>query len=240
MRKDHTPLLLKRLQRWREHRFIQQQLAPQFQSLGKHPQVNTPRSVEIFGDNIQAGDYLHIVSEMHQPVKLTTWQSKQQNGRLTLGHYCLISPGVTISASDIVSIGDNCMVGAECYISDCDWHGVYNRIRPFRCSAGIQLKNNVWVGFRSIITKGVTIGENSIVGAGSVVTQDVPDNVVVAGNPAKVVKTLNPRRRMLTRAFLFQDERTYWVKQNALEDAFLSENSWFRWMRTQFSPSRKD
>src|SRR5690606_37267877 len=107
-------------------------------------------------------------------------------------------------------IDSNCMIGAESYISDSDWHGVYNRTRPFRCSSPIHLKKNVWLGYRCIICKGVTIGENSIIGAGSVVTGDIPDNVIAAGNPAKVVKAINPNRRMLTREFLFSSDVDYW------------------------------
>lgn len=54
--------------------------------------------------------------------------------------------------------------------------------------APIIIKNKAWIGFNSIILKGVTIGEGAIVGAGSVVTKDVPDFAVVAGNPAKIIK----------------------------------------------------
>ena len=57
----------------------------------------------------------------------------------------------------------------------------------------IVIKDKAWIGFNSIILKGVTVGEGSIVGAGSVVTKDVPDYTVVAGNPAIIVKTLNER-----------------------------------------------
>lgn len=64
-------------------------------------------------------------------------------------------------------------------------------------SKSILIKSNAWIGMNCIILKGVTIGEGSIVGAGSVVTKDVPDWVVVGGNPAKVIKVLpeNLRRK---------------------------------------------
>lgn len=62
-------------------------------------------------------------------------------------------------------------------------------------SKPIHVKSNSWIGMNSIILKGVTIGEGAIVGAGSVVTKDVPDWSVVAGNPARVIKYLNPDER---------------------------------------------
>ena len=65
------------------------------------------------------------------------------------------------------------MFAANVYISDSDWHGIYNRIRPFRCTKPVVLENNVWLGERVIVNKGVTIGENSVIGAGAVVTRDV-------------------------------------------------------------------
>lgn len=54
----------------------------------------------------------------------------------------------------------------------------------------MRIKDNVWIGMGAVILKGVTIGENSVVAAGAIVTKDVPPNVVVAGNPAQIVKQL--------------------------------------------------
>jgi len=132
------------------------------------------------------------------------------------------------------------MLAADVYISDCDWHGSYNRIRPFRCTESVELKNNVWVGLRAIIGKGVTIGENSIIGAGAVVVNNVPANVIAAGNPAKVVKTLNPKRKILKREFLFENTEGYWKKQDALEDIFCQNNSILHWLRICSSPNKRD
>lgn len=58
----------------------------------------------------------------------------------------------------------------------------------------VHIKKNAWIGAGATILPGVTVGENAIVGAGSIVTKDVPDNAVVVGNPAKVIKTLDPEK----------------------------------------------
>lgn len=73
------------------------------------------------------------------------------------------------------------------YLYGKDWSNV--NTKP------IHVKSNVWIGMNAIILKGVTIGEGSIIGAGSVVTKDVPDWSVVAGNPAKIIKYLTPDER---------------------------------------------
>ena len=94
-------------------------------------------------------------------------------------------------AAESIEIGDACMFAHGAYISDADWHGIYDRSEPVGSTKPIILKDNVWIGDSAIVCKGVTIGENSIIGAGAVVTKNIPANVVAAGNPAKVVKNLD-------------------------------------------------
>lgn len=240
MRKEHRPLAILRLQRWLNQQYVKRFIVPQFERIGRDVRVLTPRSLKLFGYWISAGDHLHLISSKDKPITLTTWTSKQEQGSITLADYCLISPGVTMTSAVSITIDSNCMIGAESYISDSDWHGVYNRTRPFRCSSPIHLKKNVWLGYRCIICKGVTIGENSIIGAGSVVTGDIPDNVIAAGNPAKVVKAINPNRRMLTREFLFSSDVDYWENQKMLDNFLFSGNSFTTWARSIFSPTTED
>ncbi len=245
MRKEHRPFIIKyclnRFGRWYVERFIR----PQFDTLGKLPSVLNPKTLEIFGRNITAGDCLHLISDPNNPVKLTCWSGKGMDGKISIGNYVLISPGTQIMSAEHVRIGDNCMFAAGCYVSDSDWHGLYNRTRPFRCTKPITLGDNVWVGHGAKIGKGVTIGDNSVVAAGSIVVKDVPANVVVGGNPAKVIKQLNPKRRMLKRDMLFaggpeQDENYYWENQEALDRYVMSGNSWWGWLKSVFAPTRND
>lgn len=241
MRKNHQPWWLKAVTNRLQHYYIEKIIRPQFDHLGHSALIHKPRNLKLTGQHIIAGNYLHIICNPQQPVNFTCWQSKQHQGQITLGNYCLISPGVCLASAEQINIGDNCMLAAEVYISDCDWHGIYNRIRPFRCSAPVTLHNNVWVGLRAIIGKGLTIGENSVVGAGAVVVEDVPANVVVAGNPAKIVKHLEPHKRMLKREFLFgSEQQDYWQSQIALEKAFSGDNSFWNWIKTLIAPGKND
>ncbi len=240
MRRDHRPYwlkkILKKINHWYSLRFV----APAFDELGIGAQFLAPQSVQVHGPNICAGRYLHCISHPHKAVKMTTWGDKVRKGAIRIGDYCLIAPGVEITSAEAITLGDSCMLAADVMIHDCDWHGLYNRLRPFRCSAPVTLGDNVWIGARAIITKGVTIGDNSVIGAGSIVTKDIPANVVAAGNPAKVVKTLNPKRKMLTRAFLFQHGDSYWQQQEEVDAFFTLDNTTVDWLRTVIKPSKHD
>jgi acetyltransferase-like isoleucine patch superfamily enzyme len=240
MRRNNTPyfikLLYKKINAWYVRRFI----APQFDSLGSVPEIAHPRSLVIFGRNIHLGKFTQIICSSDNKVRFTTWPGKKIHAEVIIGDYCLISPGTRISAAQSIRIGDNCMFAANVYISDSDWHGIYNRIRPFRCTKPVVLENNVWLGESVIVNKGVTIGENSVIGAGSVVTKNIPANVVAAGNPARVIKQINPNRRMLKRELMFKDPEHYFKNQDELDKYMLAKNSIWNWLRFKIKPNQQD
>jgi len=100
----------------------------------------------------------------------------------------------TLVAAESIQIGHRVQVGANSVIVDTDFHPtqVEERARDFLNGqhAPIIIEDDVFIGMQSLILKGVTIGRGSVVGAGSVVTKNVPAGVVVAGNPARIVKEL--------------------------------------------------
>lgn len=111
---------------------------------------------------------------------------------INIGDNCNLN-GTMIYCVDSVEIADYCIFGPGVVISDNDSHrvviDVMERRRP-SASAPVRIKKNVWVGMRSLILKGVTIGDNSIIAANSVVTSDIPGNSLAGGIPAKVLKKL--------------------------------------------------
>jgi acetyltransferase-like isoleucine patch superfamily enzyme len=240
MRRSSTPYLIKRCYKIINQWYVQRFIAPQFDSLGTIPEIAHPRSLVIFGRNIHLGKYAQIICSSDNCVRFTTWPTKQADAEIVIGDYCLISPGVRISAAKSIRIGNNCMFAANVIISDSDWHGIYNRIRPFRCTKPVTIENNVWLGERVIVNKGVAIGENSVVGAGSVVTKNIPPNSVAAGNPARVIKTINPNRRMLKRELLFSDPEHYFYNQDQMEKYMLGNNGWVNWLRSRLKPGGDD
>jgi acetyltransferase-like isoleucine patch superfamily enzyme len=126
------------------------------------------------------------------------------NGRCTVGDFTLLN-GALVMAEDRIEIGSHCLISWNVGIADSDFHPLepaqrlidaqalapFFKDRPPRPklkTVPVIISNNVWIGMNATILKGVTIGENSVVAAGAVVTKSVPANTVVAGNPAVVVK----------------------------------------------------
>lgn len=117
------------------------------------------------------------------------------NGHIRLGDRVGISNSCLRIYSDLI-IENDVNIGGDCKIYDSDMHSVEYRHRLTYPDTHIKtspicIKEGAWIGAHSIILKGVTIGARSVVGAGSVVTKDVPDDEVWAGNPAKFVKKIN-------------------------------------------------
>ncbi len=111
------------------------------------------------------------------------------DSEILIGKYCGFS-GTVIGAFGSISIGDYVRCGANTLITDSDWHTDDYRsgsIKP------VVIEDNVWLGEGVKVLKGVTIGKNSVIGAGSVVVKSIPANVIAAGNPCKVIKQLNER-----------------------------------------------
>ena len=133
-------------------------------------------------------------------------------------------------------MGNGCMMAHGSYITDSDWHGLYDRVNRDAVAKPVRLGDNVWLGDRSTVLKGVTIGENSIVAASSVVTKDVPANVIVAGNPAVVVRQLDADEPRYTREDMFRDPNETQAYFRALDQSLLAGNSFWRWCLSAVFP----
>lgn len=241
MRRDHRPTWLRstemRFAAWWTGHF----LAPQFEALGEGALVPRPWHVQVMGPGISAGRHVHIHAERHLPVRLSTWAHPERPPpRITIGDYALLMPGVMLNAALAIEIGEGSMLASQVLISDSDWHDRYDRTREPETNAPVRLARNVWVGLRAIVCKGVTIGENSIVGAGSVVTRDVAANVVVAGNPAHEVGTLDPGLVKTTRAAMFADPAALRAWEIAGARAAAKGNTALGFLRALLFPNRRD
>ncbi|WP_431293731.1 acyltransferase [Pedobacter sp. P26] len=98
--------------------------------------------------------------------------------------------GGTISCSLYIEIGDNVLIGSGAAITDSDAHPINPMLRNDSSQilmAPVVIGNDVFIGARAIILKGVNIGKGAVIGAGSVVARDVPEMMIVAGNPAKII-----------------------------------------------------
>lgn len=167
------------------------------------------RNIVIRLDNPVDKKYLSIGSDS---IVAGSFIFESESGNVSIGNYSYIGGGTFISRSSI-EVGDNVTIAWGCTFYDHDSHSldymkrrkdVSDELNDIRngCnfiankdwsevkSKPIKICNDAWIGMNVIILKGVTIGEGAIVGAGSVVTKDVPAWTMAAGNPAKVVKNL--------------------------------------------------
>ena len=108
---------------------------------------------------------------------------------IKLGRHVFINAGCCFQDQGGIEIGDNVQIGHQTVIATLN-HDLNPEKRWNMIPAPVKIGNNVWLGSHSTILAGVTIGDNSVVAAGAVVTKDVPANVVVGGVPAKIIKNI--------------------------------------------------
>lgn len=141
---------------------------------------------------------------------------EKDSGKIYIGSRCFIGGG-TFICIDRIEIGNDVMISWGCTFADNNSHSIKwqerkndvidwkkgldeNRVGKYKNwskvnYAPITIKDKAWIGFNTIILKGVTVGEGAIIGAGSVVTKNVADWTIVAGNPARVIKTIPENER---------------------------------------------
>lgn len=240
MRKDLRPYYVKkyylRYRSWYARHFVK----PHLDHLGNHYTLMCPWYIHVSGPNISIGESATIVAEKDAHVRIGVWGHEPDTGCIKIGNAVMITPGVRISACEEVVIGDSCMLANGVYITDSDWHGIYNRVERPRKATPVHIGNNVWLGDHATVLKGVSIGDNSIVAARAVVAQDVPANVVVAGNPAKVVKELGCQQKFTARAEFFADPVALAEEYDRIDYMFLKENTTLNWLRALLKPNTKD
>ncbi|MBN1662849.1 MAG: acyltransferase [Deltaproteobacteria bacterium] len=199
-----------------------------------------PWHVEINGAPVFVGDYANVIATPDNKVRFTVWSNSPDEGFIRIGNYCLICAGVRISAATNITIGDNCMIANRAYITDADWHDIYDRSMFVGRSEPVIIGNNVWIGDSAIVCKGVQIGDNSIIGAGAVVVKDVPPNVIAAGNPAVILKSLDTDRQMQTRGDWFTILSHMTAEAEIKERNYLKGNTIAGWLRSMLFPAKGD
>jgi acetyltransferase-like isoleucine patch superfamily enzyme len=124
---------------------------------------------------------------------------RAHEGEVRIGAKSVLGQECTISSFQHVSIGRECILADRVMLIDFD-HGVVEVERPIR-EQGIYKRDvkvgcNVWIGYGACILRGATVGDNAIVGTSSIVTKDVPDNAVVGGVPAKLIRMRDAPKRL--------------------------------------------
>lgn len=155
--------------------------------------ASVPLSVRLYGrvhvqagGDVELGEGVCLVGTM-VPVEI----SSHEGSRISIGDRTFVNYGTSITAYQKVSIGRDCLLGHYLRISDRDEHGIENN-ELSSLVAPVTIEDRVWIGAHVTILPGIHIGCNSAIAAGSIVTRDIPANCVAAGNPARLLRTIEP------------------------------------------------
>ena len=160
--------------------------------------VRAARGCNVYGFIRVVGDPRRIVlgegCSIHSGVAFWTHDYGSGHGTIVLGRRVTCLRGVTFNSYERIEVGDDTAFGDGCYVQDND-HGTEPGIPVMQQDthgSPIVIGQDVWFGARSIVLKGVTVGDHTIVGAGSVVVKSLPADSVAVGVPCRVVKTRGP------------------------------------------------
>jgi acetyltransferase-like isoleucine patch superfamily enzyme len=167
-------------------------------SVGRQPRIWGRFKLMMFAESrVVIGDHLHMVSSpdrsgitLFSRCSFTTYPGAE----IRIGNRVGVN-GTTISSKKLVQIGDGTMIAPNVIIVDSDFHAQWPPDARLISSTvdtdrEVIIGSNVWIGMNSVILKGTTIGDNSIIGASSLVGGDIPANVIAGGNPARVLRAL--------------------------------------------------
>lgn len=163
------------------------------QSVGQNLAVKGPFRL-INSGSVHIGNSVIIDSSQERPVCIDVGNQAE----LTIGDQVYINEGVYISANISIKIGNRTLIASDVVIMDDDGHPVssegrhdyWPKVPADRLGAPIIIEDNVWIGTRAMILKGVTIGQGSVIAAGAVVTRSIPVKVLAAGVPARVIREI--------------------------------------------------
>lgn len=176
-------------------------ISAKFKKIGKNPLIK-PMALSIrgaeymeFGDDVVIGKGVQILATDNYPRT-----GQKFTPKITMGNNSSIGDYSHITCINRIEIGNNVRMGKNVLISD-NAHGssdfklleIAPNYRPLVSKGPVVIEDNVWIGEKSSILPGVHIGRCAIIGAGSVVTKDIPAYAVVGGNPAKVIKILSSK-----------------------------------------------
>lgn len=147
--------------------------------VGRRAQVLGRPTVD--ATDLEVGDDFKVWSG-HRTTLISGW------GRIRIGDRVFVNSGAVLLAVEEIVVGDDVAFANEAYVMDSNSHGLEGRDHV---QAPVRIGDGTWVGARAMVLPGVTIGSRVMVAAGAVVTRDVPDDVLVAGNPARVVRSLS-------------------------------------------------
>jgi acetyltransferase-like isoleucine patch superfamily enzyme len=152
----------------------------------------------IEGEVLEALDQGRLVVGEGTLLEPNCWLTLSPRARIEIGRGCFLNRGVMLAALDRIEIGDHVMFANHCFVGDAD-HRFDDPDRPvtwqgFSSQGPVRIGSNCWFGVGCVVTSGVEVGERCVVGANSVVTEDLPRGVIAAGAPARVIREIQFKR----------------------------------------------
>ena len=148
----------------------------------------------IQGNVLEALDDGRLEIGRHTVLEPQVWVTIAPEGRALIGEGCFLNMGVMVAVQHEVMIGDNTMLANGCFVSDAshrfDDPAVPVPWQGFTSKGPTRIGSNCWLGVNVVVTSGVTIGDRCVIGASSVVTQDLPPRTIAAGVPARVIRPI--------------------------------------------------
>ena len=186
---------------------IARETLPGFANIPINLKIDLPRQIInperiYFGDNVSIGPNSFIFAFTHYPTssmipKDGSYHVQYFDSKIMIGNNVSATGALQIAAHDAIVIEDDVMFASNVQINDAS-HGydtgdIPYKYQPLTKIASIKIKNGSWIGQNVLINSGVTVGRQTIIGANSIVTTNIPDYCIAVGNPAKVIKKWNHR-----------------------------------------------
>jgi acetyltransferase-like isoleucine patch superfamily enzyme len=159
------------------------------QKIGTEIELTGPVIIKNAG-TIEIGNLVRFDAAWHKPIYISL---SRPDARLIIENNAFINYGTEISLVKEVIIGAYSLISIDCLIYDTDWHSLDGLDREIPVSP-TRIGRGVWLGARVMVLKGVSIGDNTVVAANSIVTSDLPNNVLAGGNPARVIRAIDRRQ----------------------------------------------
>lgn len=186
--------------------------------------IYNPADDDIMKEQLQCLDKLYDFN-MTRPTQLDQREEMLKTMFAEIGESCYIEPplhanwggkhvhfgknvyanfGLTLVDDTHIYVGDGTMIGPNCVIATAG-HPILPELREkqYQFNIPVHIGKNCWLGAGVLVMPGVTIGDNSVIGAGSVVTKDIPENVIAVGNPCKVLREINEHDKV----YYFKDKK---------------------------------
>ena len=156
--------------------------------IAHQPVLCNGKGILVFGSNVNFG-------VINSPMFYNSYsyiEARSQNATISFGNNVHINNAFSVISEKGITIGNNVLIGYNCHIADSDFHDLNKnkRLQTDPNPIEVNVGNNVFIGNNVTILKGVSIGENTVVAGGSVVTKSFPENVIIGGIPAMILKEL--------------------------------------------------